>query len=467
MEKQIIQYTCQNCGASFPRWQGQCSICTAWNSLEEERTMKRKIDAFQLTAKAVKKSPIPIETAILDDLEIIPSGMSELDHVLGNGFVKGSVVLIGGEPGIGKSTIALQTAQHLAGNGQKVLYISGEESEGQLKIRASRVGQLQNPTGPQLSEGFPHSNLFVLSETDMAVILQAIEQTAPDVVILDSIQVVYHPSFPSISGSINQVRQCANAVISWAKQNHSLAVIIGHITKDGSLAGPKTLEHLVDVILYFEGERSQQYRLLRSFKNRYANTHEIGVFEMTEKGLKDIINPSTLFFDENTCSHPGSVVAAVAEGSRILLVEIQALVLDSGYGMAKRTFLGVDPNRANLMIAAIEKILGIKLSGKDIIINIIGGLKIYEPALDLAIVAAILSSLQEHKIGEKTGVFGEVGLTGEIRMVPHFEKRVSEFEKLGFTKCLVPHKNKTYNKTKRIQVNYLKTLRDVLENILG
>jgi len=301
--------------------------------------------------------------------------------------------------------------------------------------------------------------LLVYSELDIIEILKAIKKISPQVIILDSIQVVYHRDLPSTVGSVNQVRQCANDLIQVIKEINAVGIIIGHITKDGTLAGPKVLEHLVDCILFFEGERHQKYRLLRCFKNRFANTQEIGIFEMGAKGLIEISQSAELFIDDMTLQSPGSMVVAVMEGSRVLLVEVQALVVDSGYGLAKRTFSGVDLNRANLMIATLEKKLKIKLSTKDIFLNIIGGLKIKEPALDLGIVLAIISSIREKPLEKKIGVIGEVGLTGEIRAVSNIEKRLNEFDKLGFTECIIPAQNKLEpSETRKIKPIFVKNV---------
>lgn len=427
--KYQIQFVCQQCGSVFPRWHGKCPACNAWNSITEETVIQEKTNPTKASSLRKKTEPMPLQDVEGDDVEIIPTQISELDRVLGKGLVSGSIILLSGEPGIGKSTLALQLAQSVARNQRTVLYITGEESMGQVHMRSKRLGE----NAPQL---------LVYSETNLVEILKAVKKYRPDVIILDSIQVVYHPDIPSAVGSIHQVRQCANDLIQVLKDANAVGIIIGHITKDGTLAGPKVLEHLVDCILFFEGERNQKYRLLRCFKNRFANTSEIGIFEMSGKGLIEITQSAELFIDETTLYNPGSMVTAIMEGSRVLLVEVQALVVDSGFGMAKRTFSGVDLNRANLMIATMEKKLRLKLSSKDIFLNIIGGLKIKEPALDLAMVLAMISSLQEKPLQKKIGVVGEVGLTGEIRAVSNIEKRLNEFEKMGFTHCILPMQNK-------------------------
>ncbi|MFC1770605.1 DNA repair protein RadA [Candidatus Margulisiibacteriota bacterium] len=454
MDKKLVRFICNSCDSIYLRWQGKCDHCNAWNSLEEEMISKSSVD-YTLTSQKDPKLPIPIAQVPSTQEFIVPSKINEFDRVLGRGFVKGSVILLGGEPGIGKSTLGLQLAQNVAREGLVVLYISGEESTNQIRLRAERIGKAND-------------KLLVYSQVNILNILKAIKDYKPEFIILDSIQVVYHPQLPSIAGSVNQVRYCASELISIIKEKNIFGLLIGHVTKDGSLAGPKVLEHLVDVILNFEGERNQQYRILRSFKNRYSNTNEIGIFEMQAAGLAEIPNPSELFIDNATLANAGSVISSVLNGDRAVLVEMQALVVNSGYGMAKRTFLGVDNNRANLMIAAIEKILGYKLSQQDIILNIIGGLKVVEPALDLTIVMAIVSSLYDKPLKQKTGVLGEVGLTGEIRPVPNIDKRLIEFEKMGFTACIVPHKNSKNLKTKhKMQIYYVKNLREAVKFLLG
>ena len=444
-----LQYVCSNCGASFPRWAGKCPDCDSWNSLKEAEIAKEKKGRV-LHVRNVN-GPVPLESIAPQQEEAVPTQLIELDRVLGKGFVPGSVCLLGGEPGIGKSTLSLQIAQQLAKSGRTVLYVSGEESASQLRLRSERLGE--NPP-----------SLLVLAEMNLTRIIKAIDDVQPEFFVLDSLQVVYHPDLPSVPGSVNQVRQCAHDIITVMKDRGQIGLLVGHITKDGSLAGPKVLEHLVDVILYFEGDRNQQYRLLRSFKNRYSNTNEIGIFEMTATGLLGVANPSKLFIDEATLSNPGCVVSAFAEGSRIFLVEIQALVVPSGFGMAKRTFLGVDPHRANLLIAAMEKIMGLKLSAQDIILNVVGGMKVAEPGLDLAVVLAMVSSQRNLPLQHRIGVIGEVGLTGEIRPVAHCENRVREFEKMGFSACILPEKNRPGLRTDgKMTLHFVKHIREAIQ----
>ncbi len=443
-----IEYSCQNCGATFSGWQGKCTICDAWNSVIGNAVIPDK--HTKTVSRVTKKNiPTPIDAIPTDNISVFSSGISELDHVLGQGFVPGAAILLGGEPGIGKSTLALQIAHEQAKH-RKVLYVSGEESATQIHLRASRLGTL-SPT------------LFVLTETNVMAIREAIIDEQPELVIIDSIQVLYHHSIPSVAGSVNQVRFCASVLIDILKATQTVGLFIGHITKDGTLAGPKVLEHLVDVILYLEGERIDQYRVLRSFKNRYSSTQEIGLFEMKSTGLTPVASWSDIVVGDAAIGQAGSVVSSIVEGTRSILVEVQALVVKTGYGMAKRTVLGVDANRANVMIAAIEKILGIKLADQDIILNIVGGIRTDDPALDLGIVLAILSSLHNKPVGPRIGICGEISLTGDIRSVKQAEKRVSEFHKMGFTHVVLPTKNTVLTAQKMgIQVSYVETLQDAL-----
>ncbi|NQY74516.1 MAG: DNA repair protein RadA [Candidatus Margulisbacteria bacterium] len=433
--KQKIQFVCQACQATVPKWQGQCPECESWNTLVESATSSATRSHFQI----LPKKPVLMKEIQREEVPVYATHISELDRVLGGGFTKGSVTLIGGEPGIGKSTVALQAAIAYCIDGNQVLYVSSEESESQIRNRADRMGQI--PEG-----------LFVFSDVHMESILRTIQDLKPDMVILDSIQVVYHCDVGSSSGSVSQVRECAAQFIEYIKQHHSMGVIIGHITKDGSMAGPKVLEHMVDTILYFEGEHEKEYRLLRAIKNRYASTYEIGIFKMEETGLVSIQNPSHLFLDDQTLTSPGSMVVSILEGSRALLVEIQALVVNASQGPARRTFNGVDSNRAHLLIATIEKTLDLKLQSRDIFLNVIGGLKISDTAIDLGIILAIISSIQNTPVRSKCGVIGEVGLTGEVRSVQNLDRRLMAFENMGFTHVILPKANqkKAFSRLKNI-----------------
>jgi DNA repair protein RadA/Sms len=417
------QFECQTCGDTYLRWQGRCESCQGWNSLIEIQTMKTSSSLSPSSSKSTQ--PINLNDIKREKPVIFPTDISELDHVLGKGLVQGSVTLLGGEPGIGKSTLSLQLALHCAHKGLKVLYVSAEESPSQIHLRSQRLG-------PQ-----PES-VFIFSEGNMVHVLSQLDKLQPDLIILDSIQVIFHPELSSLGGTVSQVRYCANVFIEWVKKHHKIGILIGHITKEGNLAGPKVLEHMVDVILYLEGERSHTFRVLRCYKNRYATTSEIGIFNMKAEGLMPVEHPSELFLSEAALDQPGSVVSANIEGNRVFLVEMQALVVLVNYGMAKRSFVGVDPHRANLVIAVLEKMVGIKLSQRDVFLNIIGGLKASEPALDLAIALAIVSSVQDKKPVKKVAAIGEIGLTGEIRPVPGIEKRVHELKKMGFHQCYIP-----------------------------
>ena len=438
MPKRLTQFRCNACGDVSPRWQGQCTSCQEWNTFEEEAIVTSGPSNHPETSA---QKPTPITDIQLTDTQIFPTNIAELDQVLGQGLVQGGITLLGGEPGIGKSTLALQTAYQLADQGQKVLYISGEESESQLALRAHRLGTIS-------------PNLQVYSQIDMLKILDQIKVTQPAVIILDSIQVVFHPNIGSASGSVAQVRQCATELTQLAKQLNSHVIMIGHITKDGSLAGPKVLEHLVDTVLFFEGDRHHDHRVLRCFKNRFSTTQEIGLFQMTKAGLQSLHHSSDILIKNHQTDAPGSMIVPIHQGSRVLLVEIQALVVPTQFGMAKRTFVGIDPNRANLLIATLEKNSTFKLASKDIFLNVIGGLKLQDPSTDLAIMLAIISSLYDQIPPKKLAVLGEVGLTGEVRPVDNIGKRLVELDKMGFSSCLVPEKNELEDVT-------LKTLRPI------
>jgi DNA repair protein RadA/Sms len=422
---EVIQFVCEQCGVVYQRWQGRCDSCGAWNSVVETVHLKVSKQA-KLKSKA-KAEAIPIDAVSMVEARKRSTGLSEMDFVLGGGVSLGAVLLLGGEPGIGKSTVALQVAAAFAVE-QKVLYISGEESLSQINHRASRLGSL-------------NSNLYVLSECNILNILETLKDLKPQLLILDSIQVVFHPELPSIPGSVNQVRYCSSLLVDCLKQYEVSGIIIGHITKDGALAGPKVLEHLVDVILYLEGEKGDELRVLRSLKNRYHSTNDIGLFQIKTEGLISMTSPSSVFLQKDT-AFAGSVVSCICDGSRGVLIEIQALVHPTGYGVGKRTFLGVEVNRASLCITAIEKLLGIKLYDKDVILNIIGGIKSGDPALDLPIIFSILSSHFNVPLTPNLGILGEISLTGELRPIKQIDKRLIELSRMGFSGCVVPKRNK-------------------------
>ncbi|MEK9658064.1 MAG: DNA repair protein RadA [bacterium] len=422
LKKTNRQFVCQHCGSVYGKWQGRCDDCQEWNSLTQTAFPKKN------SSKECSEAQ-PLDDIDTQESPRITSGISELDRLLGGGFVPSSVSLLGGEPGIGKSTLTMHIAQAVAAKGGKVLYISGEESAQQIVLRAERLGK-KDP------------NILLLIETDIEHVCAKIHRHNPDLVVIDSIQVMQHSQLNAVPGTVSQVRYCADHFISCIKKRQSIGLMIGHITRDGHLAGPKVLEHMVDCIFFLEGEHRRGYRILRSYKNRYSATDEIGLFEMGQKGLTTLSNSSQYFIDPDTLKHPGTVVAPVEHGSRSLLVEVQALAVDASYGAPKRNFVGVDTHRANLMIATLEKNCGIRLGNKDIFINVVGGLKISEPALDLAMCMALLSSLKNHVIPEHVAAVGEVGLSGEIRAIPQLKQRLIELQRLGITHCLIPERNK-------------------------
>ncbi len=427
MAKEKIVYACQSCGFQSPKWLGRCPDCNEWNSLIEER-MERAAHPRGELSLGTKEAPVPIHKIATSEEDRALSGIGEFDRVLGGGLVSGSVVLIGGDPGIGKSTLLLQAFAALSQKGHCCLYISGEESPRQIKMRAERLG-ISPP------------NLLVLSETSLERIIDHIKKIKPSVLVLDSIQTIFSSSFPSAPGSIGQVRECSGSIIVLAKKTGLSTFLIGHVTKDGSIAGPRVLEHMVDTVLYFEGERGHNFRILRAVKNRFGSTNEIGVFEMKEAGLREVTNPSEIFLMERPLQVPGSTVVCSIEGTRPILVELQALVSPSFLTLPRRTTIGVDHNRVALLVAVLEKKMGVNLFNQDIFVNVAGGVRVDEPAVDLGIVAAVASSHHEKAIDPKTVLFGEVGLTGEIRGISQAEARVKEAGKLGFERCILPKSN--------------------------
>lgn len=423
--KMATMYFCKNCGYESTKWMGQCPGCREWNTLTEE-VVRSKSTA---SAGGIKKET-DIHPSVLADIKVqeesrTSTRMKELDRVLGGGIVQGSLVLVGGDPGIGKSTLLLQMCRQLAADGRKVLYISGEESLVQIKMRADRIGI------------FP-KEMLLLCETGLGTIEGIIRQQVPQIVVIDSIQTMYQEEISSAPGSVSQVREATGILLQLAKGLGISIFIVGHVTKEGTVAGPRVLEHMVDTVLYFEGDRHASYRILRSVKNRFGSTNEIGVFEMREEGLKEVANPSEYMLEGRPVDASGSIVACSMEGTRPLLIEIQALVCQSNFGIPRRQSIGTDFNRVNLLMAVLEKRSGIQLAGCDAYVNITGGLKVQEPAIDLAIVLAIVSSVRNRAIHPKLVAFGEVGLSGEVRSVSMAANRVAEAEKLGFEICVLP-----------------------------
>jgi len=424
--KSHIQYICQNCGNSSTKWIGKCPSCEEWNTYVEEIVSGVKNSSIK---KSGLSKPVLIEDVSFSGEERIHTNIGEMDRVLGGGLMPGSAVLIGGDPGIGKSTLALQIFGHFSGNNIKVLYISGEESAKQLKTRAERLNIKGNC-------------LYVENETNIEEILNSIESVDPSAVVIDSIQTIYSNDLPSAPGTVSQIRECSSRLIQFAKKRGISFFLIGHVTKEGSIAGPKVLEHLVDTVLYFEGGKSHTYRILRAVKNRFGSTNEIGVFEMLNDGLREVSNPSEIFLSERPPNSSGSIVTPSIEGTRPILVEIQALVSPCNFGVPRRTTIGLDPNRVSLLVAVLEKRVGLGIGSQDIFMNVAGGVRIEEPAVDLGICVALVSSFLNKPIPPDTIVFGEVGLAGEIRGVTQTQLRLKEAEKLGFRKFILPSINR-------------------------
>ncbi|MBQ8148392.1 MAG: DNA repair protein RadA [Lachnospiraceae bacterium] len=425
MAKAKQLFFCQECGFESAKWMGQCPGCKAWNTFVEEKVVT---GAKKHTARAVTSAPASILEVTTAEETRIGTGMEELDRVLGGGIVKGSLVLIGGDPGIGKSTLLLQVCRNLTDEGHKVLYVSGEESLQQIKMRAERIGEFKK-------------DMYLHCETDLDVVVSAMERVMPEVMVVDSIQTMMLEEVTNAAGSVSQVREVTNRLMQIAKQNNIAIFIVGHVTKEGTVAGPRTLEHMVDTVLYFEGERSSNYRILRGVKNRFGATHEIGVFEMKNNGLREVKNPSEVMLEGRPVDAAGSTVVCSMEGTRPLLIEIQALVAQTNFQMPRRTTVGMDFNRVNLLMAVLEKRAGIHLGSCDAYVNLTGGIRLSEPAIDLGIVLALASSYRNRPIDEHTIIFGEVGLTGEVRGVSMAEQRVKEAAKLGFQTCILPKSN--------------------------
>lgn len=445
----LTAFFCKECGYESAKWLGQCPGCRQWNTFVEEPVAKKEASAkrgiggssaFSGTGgkseSLLSVKPSRLSDIRLDEQDRMKTGFGELDRVLGGGVVKGSLVLVGGDPGIGKSTLLLQVCRNLAASGQKVLYISGEESLKQIKLRANRIGEV---TG----------ELLFFCETNLDAIEKAIEGEKPDVVIIDSIQTMFRDEIASAPGSVSQVRESTSILMQIAKGRGIAVFIVGHVTKEGVVAGPRVLEHMVDTVLYFEGERSASYRIIRGVKNRFGSTNEIGVFEMAESGLSEVENPSEYMLDGRPEDASGAVVACSMEGTRPMLLEVQALITPTAFGMPRRTAAGTDYNRVNLLMAVLEKRCHYDLSHFDAYVNITGGLRMNEPALDLAIIMAIVSSMKDRPVNSKTIIFGEVGLAGEVRAVSMAQQRVGEARKLGFETCILPMIS--LNKMKRVE----------------
>jgi DNA repair protein RadA/Sms len=442
-------FVCQSCGYQTAKWMGRCPDCGQWNSFVEERpdsgTKGKRLSSMG--------HPRTIDSISLDRELRFKTGIVEFDRTLGGGLVPGSLVLIGGDPGIGKSTLLLQAVGRLSQEGLKSLYLSGEESPQQIKMRADRLS-------------IHSENLYVLSGTCLEDLFERMEALRPDLFVVDSIQSIYTDTLPSAPGSVGQVREVSSRILNWAKETNVPTFLIGHVTKEGAIAGPKVLEHLVDTVLYFEGDRSHAFRILRSVKNRYGATNEIGVFEMKETGLEEVGNPSRIFMEERPEGASGSVVIPCLEGTRPVLVEIQALVGPSPLGMPRRTAIGVDHNRISLLVAILGKRMGMEMGDQDIFVNVAGGLKVDEPAADLCIVSALVSSFLDRPVDRNMVVFGEVGLAGEIRGVSQPEMRIKEAKKLGFRKCLLSKSNLDgcghFTKMELVGIDSIRNLLDLL-----
>ena len=446
--KTVSVFFCNSCGYESPKWLGKCPACNEWNTFVEEKLQKTKSGEYKekSTSEIVKLSDIKVEKG-----ERLETGFVELNRVLGGGLTKGSLTLVGGDPGIGKSTLILQMCDKIQCDG-KVLYISGEESGSQIKMRAERL-KINN------------DNILFLSETDMTIIAEKIKEISPSLLIIDSIQTMYDPTMESTAGSVGQVRAVTGRFMEIAKRQGITTVIIGHVTKDGAIAGPRVLEHMVDTVLYLEGERYFLYRILRAVKNRFGSTNEIGIFEMRDSGLNEVIDPTQIMISENK-NAPGSVVVCTVEGTRPMLVEIQALVAQTPFGMPRRTATGLDYNRLTLIAAVLEKKVGCSLYNQDIYINVVGGIKINEPAVDLGIAVAIMSGFKNKTIRPGGVIIGEVGLTGEIRGVNFIDKRIYEAEKTGFSYCVIPKSNvKNIEGKFKIDILEAENLTDIMKQI--
>jgi DNA repair protein RadA/Sms len=451
VKKSKTSFFCQHCGYMSPKWLGKCPSCNGWNCFAEE--LVTDPDSGGRPDLVFGGKPLPIFDIPAEEGMRTVTGIAEIDRVLGGGIVSGSAILLGGEPGIGKSTLMLQVMKNLAIAGRKVLYVSGEESASQIKLRADRIGAQAK-------------DLLVLVEVSLEKILEQIRKIEPAIVVIDSVQTVYSSDLMSAPGSVGQVREASSRLILAAKKSSIPLFLVGHVTKDGSIAGPKVLEHMVDTVLYFEGDSGHAYRIVRSIKNRFGPANEIGVFEMRDRGLQEVSNPSAFFLAERPENAPGSVVLASLEGTRPILVEIQALVSASNLGMPRRTAIGVDHNRVSLLVAVLDKICGLHLGGSDIFLNVAGGVRVEEPAVDLAVVSAMASSFLDRPVDARTVILGEVGLTGEVRAVSQIETRVKEAARLGFNRCIVPKTSTaSLTKTAKMEIRAIVSLKELLETL--
>ena len=453
MPKKDVQtaFVCQQCGAHSPKWVGRCPSCEGWNSYVEERVVA-PVKGRATRARAPRK-PIALDDVSIDDAPRIATGIGELDRVLGGGIVSGSLVLLGGDPGIGKSSLLMQTSAALGAKGV-VLYVTGEESAAQVKLRARRFG-------------IDGKGILILAETDLDTVIESIRETHPLFAVVDSIQTMSSESIGSAAGGVSQLRECAARLLEVAKGEDVPIFLIGHVTKEGNVAGPRVLEHIVDAVLYLEGERSHAFRILRAAKNRFGSTDEVGVFEMAESGLREVTNPSEVFIEERTRGVSGSVVVPTVEGTRPLLVEVQALVSSTSFGLPRRTVNGTDPQRLALLLAVLQKRAGISTGQHDVYVNLVGGLKVREPATDLAVAAAVASALRDTPIDQRTVCVGELGLGGELRRVQRIGPRLREAERLGFTRVVVPEANRADVNGSGLEIIAVPDLREALKRLLS
>jgi DNA repair protein RadA/Sms len=451
MAKSTSKYVCQSCGYVSPRWIGKCPNCEEWNTFVEEAPSPLKL-VRKSGGVASKLKAIPLKDVdAITDLRF-SSGVSEVDRVLGGGIVAGSVILLGGDPGIGKSTLMMQVALHL--KEKVVLYVTGEESPKQVKLRAERLGK-------------PTDNIQLFAETNLELIIDVIESAAPDLVIVDSIQTLFNPNLESAPGSVGQVRESTGMLTRIAKTKNIPIILIGHVTKEGVIAGPRVIEHMVDAVLQFEGEKHYAYRILRGIKNRFGSTNEIGIFEMHDTGLREVMNPSEVFLSERTYGASGATIVASMEGTRPILIEVQALVSTSNYGMPQRTATGFDLRRLQMLLAVLEKRVGITTGSHDVFVNVAGGIRIDEPAADLGFASSIVSSLRDVPVDSQTVAIGEIGLGGEIRTIAYCDKRVQEAAKLGFKKIVIPQSNaKKMKSTNGISIIGVETIQEAIKQLL-